>query len=82
MYTVVEVECFGSLWVVISESGLQMTRPCSWQTAIRRIKSWSLTSAEALQIECARLGVSVPRHPDFTVVEAASVYAQPEGEAV
>jgi len=73
MFTVVEVECFGSLWVVISESGLQMTRPCSWQFAMKRIKQWSLTSAEAIQLE---------RHPDFTVVEAAGTFAQPAGEAV
>jgi len=81
MYTVVEVAA--GRWTVVSESGLQMTRPCSWQFAISRVRAWSLTSAEALQLECARLGVSVPRHPDFTVIEAAGTRgAQAPGEAV
>ena len=46
MYTLVMVSCdFGDLWVILSDTGLMMTRPCSWQFAMKRIAAWTAEEA-------------------------------------
>jgi len=40
MFTIVELG--KGRWVVISDWGLTMTRPCKFSTALKRVMTWSV----------------------------------------
>lgn len=42
MFTIVEVDfCGKRRWIVVSDSGQNQTRPCSWKFALSCVCRWS-----------------------------------------